>query len=313
MNQAVFETPILFLIFNRPDTTQEVFNKIREIKPRKLFVAADGPRAGKTNEEALCQKTRSVISQIDWPCELKTLFREKNLGCGMAVSSAITWYFEQVEYGIILEDDCLPDLSFFPFCEELLVKYKDDEKIMLIGGTNFLNAGLKLENSYFFSQYPHIWGWASWSRAWKLYDYDMTGISGFFNNKLNKIFKTHKQRKYFRRKLFKTSIGEIKTWDYQWVYSILNNDGIAITPVQNLIVNIGFRNESTHTFLKDPIKENEKLEKVKMPLIHPQKEVNLNADLITFNNAFGYSIPRLIRLLKENGVLKIIKYFVRKT
>ena len=139
----MYNTPILFLIFNRPDTTKVVFERIREIKPSRLYVAADAPRQGKDKEAELCRQSRSIIDSVDWPCEVKTLFREENLGCKKAISSAITWFFEQEEYGVILEDDCLPDLSFFRFCEELLIKYKDDERIGHIGGNCFLPGIVK--------------------------------------------------------------------------------------------------------------------------------------------------------------------------
>ncbi len=162
--------PVLFLIFNRPDTTQPVFNEIREAKPTKLFVAADGPRDNKKGEKEECEKTRKIIEQVDWDCELYKLYRDKNLGCKIAVSSAIDWFFENVEEGIILEDDCLPHPSFFRFCQELLEKYKGDERVFVISGDNFLFGRKRTNYSYYFSRYNHCWGWAGWIRT--LSDYD---------------------------------------------------------------------------------------------------------------------------------------------
>lgn len=311
MEQTNFETPILFLIFNRPDTTQEVFNRIREIRPAKLFVAADGPRVIRLGEAEICEQTRAIIKQIDWPCDLRTLFREHNLGCGMAVSSAINWFFEQVEYGVILEDDCLPDLSFFGYCEHLLLKYIYNDDIMLIGGNNFLNGKLQLENSYYFSQYPLIWGWASWRRAWSNYDFSMKELDSFSDKHLPNIFKTQRQRKHLLKSLRDVKQGVCNTWDYQWQYSILLNKGMAITPVKNLVVNIGFRNQSTHTFLKDSLKENNTLESIGSVLNHPIIEINYEADYVSYKNVISYSPVRLLRLIKENGIKVILRYLLR--
>src|SRR5258708_3549575 len=176
MPESSFNTPILFLIFNRPFPTRRVFAEIRKARPAKLFVAADGPRPDKPEDLETCRETREIIKDIDWPCEVQTLFRDKNLGCGVAVSGAITWFFQNVEQGIILEDDCLPDPSFFPFCTELLERYKDDERILLISG-NFLqqkNKKFMVKASYYGTLIPHLWGWASWRRAWAKYDFNLT-------------------------------------------------------------------------------------------------------------------------------------------
>ena len=162
-------TPVLFLVFNRPDTTEKVFEAIRQAKPQKLFVAADGPRGNRLGEKEKCEQVRKIATTVDWDCEVKTLFREKNLGCKFAVSSAIDWFFKNVEEGIVLEDDCLPSQSFFWFCQELLERYRNDERVMLIGGNNRGVDFLK-NHSYFFSKYVQIWGWATWRRSWEKYD-----------------------------------------------------------------------------------------------------------------------------------------------
>jgi len=172
-----FNTPILFLVFNRPNTTQRVFNVIRQVKPKQLFVAADGPRRDKGADEEKCEATREIVKQIDWDCEVKTLFREENLGCGKAVSSAITWFFENVEEGIILEDDCLPNLDFFGYCEELLDRYRDNREVMFIGGDNFQKGKKWGDASYYFSAYNHVWGWATWKRTWDIYDFKLDSIN----------------------------------------------------------------------------------------------------------------------------------------
>ena len=184
------ETAVLFLIFNRPENTDKVFKKIKNVKPKKLYIAADGPRENNINDKVNCLKAREVINKIDWNGEVKTLFRDKNLGCKLAVSSAIDWFFENEEMGIILEDDCLPDPSFFYFCQELLQKYKDDKRVMMISGFNYLLNSLEIRESYFFSNYYPIWGWATWRRAWKLYDNEMKNWDYFKeNNNLVWIYK----------------------------------------------------------------------------------------------------------------------------
>ena len=240
-------TPILFLIFNRPDLTQRVFAVIKQVKPRKLFIAADGPRPDRIGEDELCKETRElVLNMVDWDCEVKTLFRESNLGCKLAVSGAIDWFFEQVEQGIILEDDCLPSQSFFNFCETLLDKYSFDDRIMHIGGTCFLPFSIK--ESYHFTCFAHIWGWATWRRAWRKYDVKMNDwqflrISSFLETKLkNRRFVT-----YWRNAFDSVYNGSFDNWDFQWTYAIWKNNALAINASTNLITNIGFQENATHT------------------------------------------------------------------
>lgn len=265
----LFNTPVLFLIFNRPDTTKQVFEKIREIKPKYLYVAADGPRSDKLEEGDLCEATRNIVlKNIDWDCELKTLFRNENLGCGKAVSTAITWFFDHVEQGIILEDDTLPDVSFFKFCEEMLIKYKDNTQITSIGGTNFFTENLKLKESYFFTEHGGIWGWASWRRAW--HDYDLS-MSEWKDQKVVDSFKNrYSKLEYdFFEKIF-NSVGNIDTWDYQWWFYRLLKRGIDIVPNKNLVKNIGFNENATHTKSKDETISNMKHYEMDFPLVHPE-------------------------------------------
>jgi hypothetical protein len=245
----MFNTPILFLIFNRPENTKIVFEEIKKQKPKYLFVAADGARSNNLEDLEKCNATRQlVIEGIDWDCEVKTLFRDVNLGCGVAVSEAITWFFENVEQGIILEDDCLPHPSFFMYCETLLERYKDNEKVYAIGGSSFQNGKNVGEASYFFSNYAYVWGWASWRRAWNSYDYNLKQLSTY---KEKQLIKTIDSRSVFKNYWFsildKVANKEIDTWDYQWLFSIWNNGGLAVVPNVNLISNIGFGKDATHT------------------------------------------------------------------
>ncbi len=241
-------TPVLFLIFNRPEETGIVFEKIREQKPKLLYVAADGPRPDKSGEAELCEQARSVINSVDWECEIKTLFRNENLGCKKAVSEGITWFFDNVEEGIIIEDDCLPSNSFFRFSEENLEKYRHDSRIMHISGENPLDEEFG-SASYYFSKIPHIWGWASWRRAWNLYDVEFQNFDYFIeNNMIQNVFELKEAQKYWNKIFTRVKQGEINTWDYQWTYALFVNNGLSIVPNKNMVSNIGFGHaQACHT------------------------------------------------------------------
>ncbi|CAN5454137.1 hemolytic protein HlpA [soil metagenome] len=242
------QTPILFLIFNRPDTTLEVFGEIRKAQPAKLYIAADGPRANRPEEAEKCREARSIVNLVDWPCEVVTLFREENWGCKKAVSSSITWFFEQVEEGIVLEDDCLPSPTFFTYCAELLERYRHDDRVMHITGDGQVNNIQYGEGSYYFSPFPLIWGWASWRRAWKHYDVTMASYPTFRElNKIADLFPQENYQKMWTAKFDDLHSGRIDTWDYQWIYAVMSRRGLGIIPNVNLITNIGFREDATHT------------------------------------------------------------------
>jgi len=247
-------TAVLFLIFNRLDVTKQVFQAIRQAQPPRLYLAADGARENTEGEAEKVTAVREyVLQNIDWDCEVKTLFREGNLGCKYAVSGAIDWFFEHEEMGIILEDDCLPSQSFFWFCEELLERYKDDQRVYLISGYNKQNKWKADEQSYFFSNLGGIWGWASWKRAWQDYDVDVIDIDQFiaekhFENLLGK--KLGALRRYM---IYNSVIvDKVNTWDYQWGYARHKNNGLACVPSRSLIENIGFGEAATHTFGMNP-------------------------------------------------------------
>ena len=267
----MLNTPVLLLVFNRPDTTIQVFEKIREAKPKQLFVAADGPRSDREGEKEKCEKVRKlVLDNIDWDCEVKTLFQDSNLGCGRNPSKAIAWFFDNVSEGIVLEDDIVPSKSFFFFCQEMLIKYRDDTKIMNIGGTNFLQSTLSYSDSYLFSNYSGNWGWASWKRAWEGYDYN---ISAWGKPEVKEYFKnnfTNSQFLFFQNifdSVHNKNVPDI--WDFQWWFHRLLHQGIGITPKVNLTLNIGFTADATHTFeVSDEIKNNKNNE-LDFPLNHP--------------------------------------------
>ncbi|MCB8999473.1 MAG: nucleotide-diphospho-sugar transferase [Bacteroidales bacterium] len=239
--------PVLFLIFNRPDITREAFNRIKTVRPKYLFIAADGPRSDKPDDALLCNETRKIVDEIDWDCEVKTLFREENIGLRRAVSGAITWFFEHVEQGIILEDDLIPTQSFFSFATEMLNKYKYDQRIFAISGTNYLNISNEIDGSYYFSKYPSSHGWATWQRSWKLYDefteWDKIKKSGV----IDLLFPDKVEKKFWISIFDKVEQKKIDSWAYIWNYSCFVNSGLNIIPQKNLIKNIGFGEAATHT------------------------------------------------------------------
>lgn len=291
------QSAVLFLIFNRPDTTRQVFEKIREAKPQRLYVAADGPRKNKVGEEEKCLQTRSIINNIDWPCELKTLYRAGNLGCKVAVSEAISWFFDHEKKGIILEDDCLPDMTFFPYCDELLERYKDETRIWHIAGFSIENNLVK--SSYRFSHLVPIWGWATWRRAWKHYDREMKS----FDENVNSIYDCFgKCAKYVKQTFSHHFNNDIDTWDTQWAFTCVKHGALTILPSRSLIQNIGFNEDATHTLKSDLLNDQITLSSVVFPLKHP--DINMNtvkldeAYLVKYHpNRYIYKLKKLIKKL----------------
>lgn len=286
-------TPVLFLIFNRPDTTIRVFETIRLAKPKKLYVAADGPRPGKVGELEKCEATRAIINNVDWECKVETLFRDTNLGCGKAVSQAITWFFENEEEGIILEDDILPHPDFFPYCEELLEKYRYSDDVGIISGRNYLFDDIKPEDSYYFSSIAHIWGWATWRRTWSKYTFDLSKIKKRDVTSTLKLFYDKKEyRNFWKLMLLQMRLQPIDTWDYQLVFSLFVNRLLSIVPAINLVENIGFGEDATHTTVVDK-RVAEYTAKAILPLSHPSN-VCLNkkideVDIINNNRKLSFS------------------------
>lgn len=245
----MFATPVLLIIFNRPELTALLLDRLKEVQPAYIYVAADGAREGNKMDEVRCRRTRELIDEkITWPCEIKKLYRDQNLGCGKAVSSAITWFFENVEQGIILEDDCFPNASFFLYCRELLDTYKERPEVMHIGGVNFQDGIRRGDGDYYFSAVSHVWGWASWRRAWKLYDFNMRDLDSFIRKKkIAAYFDTQQLQEYWTSIFKKMYDHEIDTWDHQWTYAVMNHGGKAIIPNANLVTNAGFGMNATHT------------------------------------------------------------------
>jgi len=298
---------VLFVIFNRPDTTEKVFEQIRAAKPPRLYVAADAPRTDSPGEDELCRETKQIVSKVDWPCEVKTFFRKKNVGCKENVSSAITWFFSHEEEGIILEDDCLPASSFFRFCDEMLEKYRNDTRIRHITGCNLQHGKKWGEGSYYFANRTHVWGWAGWRRVWKDYDKNLSRYSkSEVHDQLNNIFDDPLVVTCWEEIFEQVKAGEINAWGYQLDFANFFNNGLTIIPNENLISNIGFGGNATNTMDSNnphaniPLAE---IEEITHPVyILPQKQ----ADLITLNTDFKLDEKR-----RQNLPRKRLKRWAR--
>lgn len=229
-------TPVVFIVFNRPELTRAVFQQIAEARPKTLLVVADGPRF--PAEEARCREARAVIERVNWDCEVLTDFSDRNMGCGGRVSSGLDWAFRLCEEAIVLEDDCVPHPDFFGFCARMLDRYRHDERVMMVGGMNYLRDRMCLRESCAFSRYFAVWGWATWRRAWEKYDIAMAQWPALKSQRqLQSLFGRGEFSRYLER-LF-DSAANTDTWDIQWVYSCVFQNGLSIVPPVNLIKNIG--------------------------------------------------------------------------
>ncbi|OKH52139.1 hemolytic protein HlpA-like protein [Calothrix sp. HK-06] len=297
------KTPVAFIIFRRPQTTEKVFEAIRQAKPSKLLVIADGPRPNVHGEAEKCYTTREIIKRVDWDCEVLTNFSDTNLGCKLRVSSGLDWVFKNVEEAIILEDDCLPHPTFFNFCEELLNKYRDDKRIMVISGNNFQFGQIRNQDDYYFSRYNHCWGWATWKRAWQLFDIEMKLWPKVFKEGwLQDILKNPQSVKYWAKNFQSVYEGKIDTWDYIWVYSCWLQNSLAILPNRNLVSNIGFYSEATHSKDANSICANIPVKGIEFPLKHPDfiirnERADYFAQNILYEPKFTFNIYRKLKLI----------------
>lgn len=272
------DIPVVLLVFKRPDTTRRVFEAVARARPRTLLVVADGARPDRPGEEEACRLTRSIATAVDWPCELLTDFSPHNQGCRRRVVSGLNWAFSQVPEAIVLEDDCLPDPSFFPYCAELLARYREDPRVMMISGDNFL-FGRHIPQSYYFSKFAHIWGWATWRRAWTQYSDDPRHWEALAaSDWLERELRVWRASAQFRMAMEQIRNGQLDSWAYHWALSILRAKGLAIAPARNLVANIGIGAEATHT-KGVPLEARAALEHLELPLRHPLRvDRNLAAD-----------------------------------
>ena len=261
--------PVALFVFNRPDLTARVFEVVRAAKPPLLFVSADGPRPNRPDDERLCRETREVVQSIDWPCEVHWNLREVNLGCGPAMSQGISWVFENVDRAVILEDDCVPDPTFFPFCDELLERYQDDARVMQIAGSN-LNAppAVFAGASYSFASFPLIWGWATWRRAWTHYDVEMGSWPTFRDSGMLAGLHARPNRRAQLRRQWNDIHAGNGTWDHQWQYTVMSQHGLSVYPSTNLVSNAGFRADATQTIGAGAMAEIP-VRALDLPLVHP--------------------------------------------
>jgi hypothetical protein len=290
------KTPVLFLVFNRPETTRQAFAAIRAARPARLYVSADGPRPDRAGEAERCAEVRRIATDVDWPCEVHTLFRDRNLGCKMGVSTGIDWFFSKEEAGIILEDDILPDPSFFPYCEELLEKYRDDSRVAMISGCNLIGDRHGSDASYVFSRYLHVWGWASWRRAWAHYDVTMQAWpSPAASKRLQQVLNGRRGVIAYWANIFdRMARREIDTWDYQWVFAAWMNDMVAIFPAATLVENIGFGADATHTVGSAPTTLSAP-QPMAFPLRHPEDRETSTTDMAVERIALNLSASRQMR------------------
>lgn len=272
------QTAVLLIIFNRPDRAKKVLDGIAAVRPPKLYISADGPRPEKPEDRAICERTRQeVLDYVSWPCEVHTQFHEENLGCKMGPVSGITWMLNREGRGIILEDDCYPIPDFFRFCEEMLDRYQDEPKVMHISGSNFHFGKAMNAHSYYFSRINHGWGWATWKRAWDLFEPDLPTLDKDLASGQVEI-RSKEELNYFLPTWKKAATIRFDIWDFLWTYTMWKYHGVAIVPNRNLISNIGYGADATHTVLETKLMAMP-TQPLAWPLNHPPKiEVSYRAD-----------------------------------
>jgi hypothetical protein len=312
----MLKTPIAYIIFNRPRHTRETFAAIRAQRPSTLLIIADGPRLGHPTDAERCRETREVVEQIDWPCKVLHHYAAQNMGCKRRVSSGLDWVFEQVERAIIIEDDCLPNEDFFSFCDDLLDRYEHDERVWVVTGNNFQRGQKRGEAAYYFSKYNHCWGWATWRRAWQHYRVDIPFWPTWQNtadwrNKTPDVV----ERKVWSNFFDRVKNNEIDTWDYQWTACVWYHGGLTATPNANLVTNLGFGPDATHTVATD---DEQGIPSQSLgPLTHPlQVKQDRAADRLIFAHNFdGATHPdRWLNRLRwrRDQLLRSPKWLVKK-
>jgi hypothetical protein len=308
MSHPPLQTPVALILFKRSDTTQQVFQAIRQAQPSKLFLIADGPRSNRPQEAEACAAARAVVEQVDWDCEVFKNYSTANLGCGKRLPTGLDWVFNQVEEAIILEDDCLPHPTFFPYCEELLERYRNDTRIMTISGDNTppgFQRQRQATDSYYFSIYPRTWGWATWRRAWQHHDFNMKQWTKIHEeNWLKDILQDDRAVRCWS-KILKEASGRTDVWDFQWSLASWLNSGMSIIPNGNLISNIGHGTAASNTIDMDDPRSNVPTQPMSFPLNHPSFILpDRLADAYTQEHVYHYDLyirvkRKLLKLLKR--------------
>jgi|CXWL01.1.fsa_nt_gi hypothetical protein len=304
-------TAVLLVVFTRLATTEKVFNAIRGVRPPRLYIASDGPRENRIGEkEKVCQVREQILSGVDWDCEIKTLFREKNIGCGPGVNNAIDWFFEHEEMGIILEDDTVPDPSFFYFCQELLIRYKDDQRIGMISGNNHVSS-FSTNESYIFSKFKWTWGWATWRRSWLNQDINLQVLeTSYGKSVISNMGHSRKSIKHWEHNIDCINKRSVSAWDYQWFLSLSAQNQLGIFPSTNLVANIGFGEDATHCSGDAP----EKLTQTSpmgFPLRHPQY-ILPNIDFDTKYEHENVYVGAILNKIVPTPIKSLIKFFLRR-
>jgi hypothetical protein len=302
--QNIEIAPVVLFVFNRPQLATQTFGRIRQARPSRLFVVADGPRVGHPDDLELCRTTRSIVSSADWKCELQTNFAEENLGNGQRMSSGLDWVFKQCEEAIVLEDDCVPSRSFFNFCTTLLTYYRHDERVMHISGDNYQDGIRRGLGSYFFSRYSLSWGWASWARAWQHYDFKIRAWPAAREEKwLNSFLDDRLEIKYWTTIFDRLYRGLIDTWDYQWLFTCWRHNGLSVQPNVNLVSNVGAGADATnfkekHSTMEIPTGEISEL-------LHPGRvERDKKADQYTFLKHIAPPRAPLLQSVRDRIALR---------
>ena len=288
-------SPIVLICFNRPNETKKVLNKIKSIRPQKLFIIMDGPRKNNVKDKINCKKVEKIVSNLQLSCKILKNFSNKNLGLKKRIKTGLNWVFTKTDKAIILEDDCLPRKDFFYFCDNLLEYYKYSKKVRFITGNNFQNKNYKFVNSYYFSKYSHIWGWATWRDSWKLYkDNDLTWEKYLNSKKFEEICPKIIERRYWRSMFQKVRKGKLKSWSLYFLFSLWKAKGLTATPKFNLVRNLGFNKKGTNTKNMDIFLNNKYL-KLGKDLNHPNEILqNISADNYVFNNVYNTSLSKKI-------------------
>lgn len=295
------DVPVLLLTFNRPHLTSKILSALKSIQSKKIYISSDGPRLSHPEDLQKCKEVQGIVEKIDWECEIHTNFYDENLGVKNAPVSGINWFFENVEAGIILEDDCLPNDSFFRFMAEMLDYYKDNDQIMMVSGSHHLSSETD-EYSYSFGSYSSIWGWATWKRAWRLNDVQIQSWPKIRNSKEYKsLFNSASEASFFKRKLDDSYSGKIISWDYQWLFARFSNKGLSVNPSVNMVSNIGFGLDATHTFNNKNSLAFTKTEDMKFPLNHPP---HIRIDCLKDTQRF--------RKTHRPGIIGIVKKIIER-
>jgi hypothetical protein len=298
-------TPVAFVVFNRPETTARVWEAIRQARPRTLLIIADGPRPRQPGEAERCFEVRAICERVDWPCDVRRNYSDVNLGCAHRPKTGWDWVFENVEEAICLEDDCIPHPTFFSYCQELLKYYRDDKRVMLISGNNFLPGPPRTDYSYYFSRLPYTWGWAAWRRTWRMYDMKMTLWPQIRDGDwLRGIVGSTRQVRYWRAIFDRAASQQWDVWDYQLFFTCFINSGLTIFPSANLVANVGFGADATHTVGGCAV-TNAPVKPMDFPLRHPPFVIpDLGAEEIMSSIVFRGQSPLAKAALKTKAILR---------